>query len=497
MLRPPGPPPPRLLLPTRRGRQRVARKARARMVGAEVAEHRLDNGLRVLVAERHSDPVVASVLYYRCGSRNEAEHEAGASHFLEHMMFKGSERYGKGRVDEVTAALGGQNNAFTGYDHTAYWFEFASDRWETALDIERDRMLALTLDPAEFDSERQVVLEELAMGEDDPWRVLARRVEAAVFGRHPYGRPIIGTPEALRLATPASMRTYYERFYHPANATLVVCGDVEPQRALAAVQERFGDLRPGPEHQAVDVWRPAVEEPVGEQRLTMRWDDRARRLCMAWPTARVGSDADYALDVLMMILASGRTSRLQSALVYDGQFAIGLSANNDSRVEHGAFWLFTELNADTNPMLAEAVIDEELERLATKAPSQAEMRRARAMLLASEAFDGEAVSDLAEELGEWAVDWDWRASFDGGERHARVTPRDVKVAAATLLTPDRRVIGWCLPSEPSTPQPTSGARRAKKKKRSKRSSPATRKQAQRKKPKKKKAARRESRGERA
>ena len=426
---------------------RTRPKSSALMVGAKVSEHRLANGLRVILAERHFDPVVASVLFYRCGSRNETEPEAGLSHFLEHMMFKGSERFGKGQVDEVTAALGGQNNAFTGYDHTAYWFEFASDRWEVALDVELDRMTSLTLDPAEFDSERQVVLEELSMGEDDPWRVLARRVESAVFGRHPYGRPIIGLPDALCALTPDSMRAYYERFYHPGNATLVVAGDIRPRKALAAIRDRFGNLPSGPDFDAVDPWRASVEEPAGEQRLSMTWDDRGKRLCMAWPTARVGSDDDYTLDLFMTILANGRTSRLQRALVFDSELATSLAASNDSRVEHGAFWLYGEASSDADPSEVEAVIDAEIEKLAQRAPSAKEMRRAQAMLVASEAYDGETVSDLAEELGEWAVDWEWRASFDGGERHARVTAKDVKDLAGRLLTRERRVVGWCLPRE--------------------------------------------------
>ena len=163
----------------------MPRKRHELRAGARVQEHRLDNGLQVLLAERNGDPVVAVVLAYRAGSRDETEREAGVSHFLEHMMFKGTGRLKRGEVDRITAQLGGQNNAFTSHDHTAYWFEFASDRWETALDIEADRMLNLSLDPSEFESERAVVLEELSMGEDEPWTQLARRVEAAVFPRHP------------------------------------------------------------------------------------------------------------------------------------------------------------------------------------------------------------------------------------------------------------------------------------------------------------------------
>ena len=194
--------------------------------GAAIAEHRLRNGMRVLIAERHSDPVVAVITWYRVGARNEREDEAGLSHFLEHMMFKGSKRFGKGAIDHITTRLGGSNNAFTSYDHTAYWFELASDRWEKALEIEADRMRHLTLDGTEFAAEREVVLEELSMGTDDPWRRLTERVQGALFSRHPYRRPIIGHQDALAALEVEDMRDYYRRFYHPSNAVVVVCGDV-------------------------------------------------------------------------------------------------------------------------------------------------------------------------------------------------------------------------------------------------------------------------------
>jgi zinc protease len=428
--------------------------------GAKVSEHRLRNGMRVLVAERHGDPVVASVLYYPVGARNETEREAGVSHFLEHMMFKGSRRFGKGEVDRVTTELGGQNNAFTGYDHTAYWFEFASDRWERALDLEADRMTALLLDEAEFDSERAVVLEELAMGEDDPWRVLARHVESALFPRHPYGRPIIGYPDTLAGMGPGEMRDYYRRFYHPGNATLVIAGDVSRTRALRAVRERFGKLPAGQPYADADPLRPPLEEPPGERRVETRWDDEASRLLMAWPTVPVGTDEDYALDLALIVLASGRLSRLQRRLVFDGGLASSVSASNDTRVDGGAFWLFAEASQGVEPAELERVLDEELAQLATKKVSAAELRRAKAIMRSSDAFEGETVSDLAEELGEWAVDYDWRAAFDGSVRHDAVTAEEVRRAIARFLVPGRRVVGWSLPRVVALPA-RGGARKRK------------------------------------
>ncbi len=415
--------------------------------GARVSEERLPNGLRLLIAERRGDPVVAAVLFYRVGARNEIEREAGLSHFLEHMMFKGTSSYGKGEVDRRTAELGGQNNAFTGYDHTAYWFELASDRWEHALDIEADRMRGLLLDPAEFEAERAVVLEELAMGEDDPWRVLMRHVEAHLFPRHPYGRPIIGYPESLKRLRPEDMRDFYDRFYHPGNATLVVAGDVSRPDALRAVRARFEEFAPGPAYAEADCYRPSLETPAGELRFSMNWDDEGRRLVLGWPTTRVGNDEDYALDLALVVLASGRMSRLQSRLVHEKGLATSVSASNDSRVEGGAFWLYAECAQGVEPAALERAVDQELERLARERVGRAELERSVEIIRSTEAFDGETISDLSEELGEWAVDCDWRMAFDGGARHARVGAEELRSTVQRYLDRARRVVGWCLPRE--------------------------------------------------
>ncbi len=429
------------------------------MAGARVTEHRLRNGMRVLLAERHSDPVVAVVTFYRVGSRNESEHEAGVSHFLEHMMFKGTERFGKGEVDRITAALGGQNNAFTGYDHTAYWFELASDRWETALDIEADRMRNLLFEPDEFEAERAVILEEIAMGKDDPWRLLARRVEATVFGRHPYGRPIIGCADSVRHMTPAVMRAFYDRFYHPGNVTLVVSGDISPRKALQAIRQRFGGIPRGMPFDEADCFRVPVPEPAGGTWSYSRWEDEAKRLCMGWPTTKVGTDEDYALDLALVCLTSGRMSRLQRRLVLDANLAVNISTSNDTRAESGIFWLFAECAQDVEPEELEARIDRELRQLAEEKVDPAELRRAKSIMRVSDAYDGETVSDLAEELGEFAVDADWRLAFDGGVRHDRVTAARLRNTVARLLAPERRAVGWCLPQTARGPRRSSKSTR--------------------------------------
>ena len=415
--------------------------------GARIHEHVLENGLRVLLAERHLDPVVAVMLWYRAGARNETEKEAGVSHFLEHMMFKGSSRYGKGAIDRITTTLGGTNNAFTTADHTAYWFEFASDRWESALEVEADRMRALLLAPAEFEAEKQVVLEELAQGEDDPWRVLSQEVQSALFQRHPYRRPVIGYTDTLKALGVGEMRDYYERFYHPGNAVLVVSGDFEPARALELVRKHLGSIPAGKPYAEADAFRAPAAPPRGEQRLVLRWDDAASRLCIAWPTVALGTDEDCILDLVSTLLTGGRLSRLYRRLVIEERVATSISTHNDTRVESGCFWLFAECAQDTKPEKLERLIDAEFALLACEPVSKAELSRAKRIIAAGEAHDAESVSDLAEDLGEFAIDADWRLALRTLERIARTSAEELRAASAKLLSPSRRVVGWCLPQE--------------------------------------------------
>ena len=428
--------------------------------GATIVERRLDNGLVVLVAERHADPVVAVMLWYRCGARDENEREAGVAHFLEHMMFKGSRRFGKGEVDLATTRLGGSNNAFTSTDHTAYWFELASDRWEKALEIEADRMQHLLLDPAEFEAEKAVVLEELSMGEDDPWRVLVQHVQQTLYGRHVYHRPVIGYVDTLKALTVDDMRDWYRRHYRPGNATLVVCGDVQVEQVVAAAQRHFGAIPDSPA--PVRSWSAPAPVPLGEQRVRMVWDDEGKRVCIAWPTTTVGTDDDHALDVLATALSSGRNARLHRRLVLDEGLATSVSAHNDSRVEQGAFWLYAQCAHGVEPARLEAALQREIELVRSEPLTAAELARAVQIIEAGEAHDSETVSDLAEELGEFAVDAHWTLALETVAKIRAVTAAQVREVAKRLLKSERVVVGWCLPkNETKAAAPSAGRGKAK------------------------------------
>lgn len=420
----------------------------ALLAGATIHEDRLANGLRIVVAERHADPVVAVMMWYGVGGRHEPAELAGVSHFLEHMMFKGTEQHGKGELDRITTVLGGSNNAFTTPDHTAYWFELASDRWERAFELESDRMKGLLLDPAEFTAEKQVVLEELSMGEDDPWRHLMRQVQAALFGWHPYSRPVIGYRETLVPLTPEAMRAYHAAHYRPGNAILVVSGDVRPAEVMAAAVTWFGpieDRAPAPV-----VPRPAGVALEANVRLVTHWDDGASRLVMAWPGARVGADEDYALDLVWAVLTGGKLGRLYRKLVVDGGLATSVSTNNDARVEAGSFWLYAEAVRGIEPAQLEAALEVELVRIGTELVSDVELVRAKRILAAGEAFELETVTEVAETLGEFATDLEWRAALEVTPRRNAVTAEALRSVAQRVLLDSRRVVGWSLP-KPGAP----------------------------------------------
>src|SRR6266446_8094233 len=208
-----------------------------------VSDVTLDNGLRVLVLEDHRNPIVTVQTWYRVGSRNEVPGKTGLAHFLEHLMFKGTPTHGKGQFARVVEQNGGQDNAFTSHDVTSYYVNIAADRVDMVLTLEADRMRHLLLDPKEIDSERQVVMEERrTRTEDDPDGLLSEEMNSLAFKAHPYRWPIIGWMEDIKRINAAELRAFYDIYYRPNNAILVLVGDVKTSAIMARVRQLFGSL---------------------------------------------------------------------------------------------------------------------------------------------------------------------------------------------------------------------------------------------------------------
>lgn len=404
----------------------------------------LANGMRVLAIERPSHPVVSAMIWYRVGSRNERTAETGVSHFLEHMLFKGTHRIAKGEIDAITARLGGVNNAFTDYDYTAYYFNFARDRWETAFAIEAERMRGSLLDTNEFEREKNVVLEEMRMGEDDPWRELAEAVSSAAFHVHPYHHPVIGWKRDLEMLTVGRMRDYYHHYYQPANAVLVVAGDVKAGEVFESANRYFGKLTSGAAREDYICEEP---EQRGERRIIIERDTPVRRLMIAYRGARCGEMQDYTFDVLGAVLASGHASRLYKKLVKDLRLAVHVSAENEARLDPGLFWISVEgLDGVGRERIEEALFSEIVKLQKTRVTDR-ELRRAKKLILAGQAMSLESAAELADRVGRLEILHGWRYVLDYRKKMEAVTAAELQKTAEEFFDERRRTVGWSIPKK--------------------------------------------------
>jgi len=406
-----------------------------------IAVERLDNGLTVCLLENRQAPLVTTALWYRAGTRDEAPGLGGTAHFLEHMMFKGSPRYGPGEIDRRTQALGGANNAFTSHDATAYYFNFAADRWGEALAIEADRMAALLLDPDEVASERQVILEEIAMYDSEPWDALEMAVQPRLFGGHPYGRPVLGTADELRAIGREELAAFHARCYRPDNAVLVVAGDLGAD-ALGTVERALGGV-PAGGHGRAPVTEPGY--PAGLDRLERRKGE-VSRLLLSLP-APPGGHPDHApLRLLVSLLGAGRTSRLQRALVDEGQLCVWVSADLSENQGSGQIAFGAEVVPGAEPAVVEAELLRQLALLAGEPPGAEELARAKQVALADWVFGHERVHQQALAAGFALALFDLEHLERELERLSAVGPERLLDAADRYLRPERGgVLGWSLP----------------------------------------------------
>src|SRR5262249_19621727 len=334
----------------------------------------LANGFTVLTKEVHDRPVVAAVIWYRVGSKNEELGQTGKSHFLEHMLFKWTDKYGKAEIDLITLKNGGAMNSFTWLDFTAYYFTFASDRWEAALEIEASRMRNTTFAEQEFAAEKKVVEEELRIGLDGPWEALENEVWATAFRQHPYHWPTVGWIEDLERATAADMKAYYDKWYHPRNATLVVVGDFNTEETLYRIADLFGRIAPGPGVEPLEVFEPPQR---GEKRVLVRKTTPVERLLISYHAPAVADDDSYVLHVIETLLSTGKTSRLYQRLVEKDQSVTTVRASYDDHIDPSLFSVQAELQTGSSLPEVEKAIHDEVDRLKTLQVSDAELGKAK------------------------------------------------------------------------------------------------------------------------
>lgn len=409
-----------------------------------VSETVLGNGLRVLVRPQPDNPMVTTMIWYAVGSRDEGVGETGLSHYLEHMLFKGTERLKAGEIDALTQRNGGRNNASTRYDATEYHFVFPADRWEVALEIEADRMRNANCPPHEFDLEKKVVLNELYIGLDDPYDVLSEAVGSALFPVGRYHHPIIGWEQDVVGTTRDGMLDYYRRHYHPERATLVVVGGVDRDRVIARAAELFGPIPAG----GTKRWEVKEPPPRGETRLTLVQDTQVPRLLLAFRGVSILDPKEPHLDLVAMILAGDKTSRFERLLV-DAGVAVEATCWNDSRRDDGAFVVSAQPAPGVTLDALEAAVKEVLAAFAADGPTASELKVAKAKVVAQQVFHEATSMGMASRLGSLAVVGDWRYVVRYPTVIEAATLDDVRDAARRVYDPTKAVVGRSLPKDPA------------------------------------------------
>ncbi len=409
---------------------------------AGVRETVLPNGLKVLTKEVHNAPVVSFQVWYRVGSRNESAGTTGASHLLEHMLFKGTKRYAVGEISRTLFVNGADFNAGTWYDWTFYYQTLASDRLELAVQLEADRMVNSRVAAGELASEMTVVRSELEGRENDPGEVLRQSVMATAFQAHPYRWPVIGWRSDVENMPRDAVYEYYRTHYGPNNATVVIVGDFQTDAALDLVRRHFGKLRPIPEPPKVYTAEPPQR---GERRVVVRRAGALPIVDMAFKAPPVTDPDYYALDLLDTILSSGRASRLYQALVQQG-IASSAGTSNPSHRDPFVFTVTATAATGVTAERLETAMLAELERVKNEPVSAEELQRARSQVEAAFIFGADSVSEQANQLGYWETTHTWRYLETYLDRLRALSPADLQRVARKYFTEDTRTVGHFIPT---------------------------------------------------
>lgn len=419
----------------------------------------LDNGLTVYIIEEPKAPVVTMQLWYRVGGRDEPSGKTGIAHLLEHMMFKGTTKRGKGEYSRLIAKNGGTENAFTSNDETVYFTNLSSDRVELGLELEADRMSNLLLDPEEALLERDVVKEERRLRtDDDPQSLLIETGYAVAFLAHPYGRPVIGWMEDIARLTRDDLLQFYRRYYAPNNATLVVVGDVKVDRLLPVIKRHFGatPLRP--------IARdPITSEPPqrGERRVVVKKEAQLPVVFMGYHVPNHTSADAHTLEVLAAILSSGKSSRLYRNLVYEQQLALSAGGGYDAvSIDPDLFYFYGMAQPGKNHEELEAAFDQEIARLQTELVGDHELQKAKNGISAGHLFSQDSNFYRAMLIGRSVTAGAGVEYVDQYvKRIEAVTKEAVRQAAREYLQADRRTVGYLVPLPTGGAQPQADAGR--------------------------------------
>lgn len=425
----------------------IAGPAAARVFDAETFT--LDNGMRVVVVTNRTAPVVSHMVWYGVGAADEPPGQSGVAHFLEHLMFLGTDAVPEGEFSEIVARHGGEQNAFTSWDYTAYFQNVAVDRLPLMMELEADRMANLAVGDLRALNERNVIVEERRQRIDnDPSARLNEQMFAALFQNHPYGTPIIGWAHEIQGLTLDDAVEFYRDWYAPNNAVLVVSGDIDAEALRPLAELTYGRIPARPVAERV---RPREPEVAAERQVTVRDEGVQlpswRRFYQA-PSYINSDGADpYAVQVLNEIFGAGSTSRLYRSLVVDQGVAVGAgSAYSPNDIDYSIFGVFVTPQAGTEPAEVEAAVDAEIDRLLEEGVEDEEVAAARERLATEAIYARDSLTGPARTIGmALTIGRSLEDVQAWPERIRAVTAEDVMAAARHVLQPERSVTGELLP----------------------------------------------------
>jgi zinc protease len=426
----------------------------AQAQGIQVQSKTLPNGMKILVQEDASIPNIAFYTFYRVGSRNEHEGITGLSHFFEHMMFNGAKKYGHGEFDSALDNAGGSNNAYTQHDMTVYTDWTPSSALELLFDVEADRIQYLAFDPKVIDSGRQVVYSERRLSVDNSnYGLLNEQLTAAAFTAAPYHWPVVGWPTDIESWTIDDLKAYHAMGYSPANATVVIVGNVKAAEVFALADKYFAPI---PSHDVPPPVRTKEPEQRGERRITVHKEAQLPLLMVAYHTVDAKNPDLFPLMVLDEVLTGGQSSRLYKALV-DGQLALQVRTNQGTDFDPGTFEVSAQPRAGVAPEKVESVLYAEIEKLQTTPLDAHELQKAKNGMLANNVRQlatingrASAIGNAEEYLGDWHKVNDFAASVNA------VTAADVQRVAAKYLTARNRTVATLIPDTAAKPSSTAG-----------------------------------------
>ncbi len=414
-----------------------------------VTSYQLANGLKLFVQQDHRAPVVVSQVWYKVGSSYEPIGITGISHALEHMMFKGTPTYGMGEFSRIIAENGGEENAFTDYDCTGYYQVLDVAKLPIAFELEADRMRHLTLDAEEFAKEIQVVMEERRMRtEDNPHTKTYERWAAAAHIATAYHHMPIGWMHDLQHMTAEDLRAWYQQWYAPNNALIVVVGDIEPGQVQQLAEQHFGALQPS----TLPITKPQREiPPLGKRRVEVRVPAQVPWVILGYNVPVINTDLNsndpYVLSVIAAILDGGRSSRLSENLVRGQEIAADASAHYDaySRLE-GLFSLDGTPAPKRTVAEVEKALLAEVKRLQNTLVTTEELARVTMGIVARKTYAKDSISHQASEIGSLeVVGLPWQLRDEPLKRLATITPQQIQDVARHYLVSDRLTVARLKP----------------------------------------------------